>query len=506
MSLRQSLESLSSSRAAVAGILLAAVIIASKTLERRRRNPRSLPLPPGPTRLPLIGSLLQIPQEKPWEVYDAWRKEYGDIIYMEALGQPILVLNSPEDCINLMEKRAVNYSDRAEIPAVEMMSLTWSFALMTYGSWWRDHRRAFHQYLNQTQVSRYRPVFEEETRTFLKSMLGAPDDFFAHIRLLFGSIIIRAAYGATDSGYNKALIEDSEILMEGFAEMVVPGRLMVNLLPILRHVPGWLPGTGWKKELEKLSVLSKRILTKPFDDVKARVTNGLNAEQYPSMCGSFLEKQSARESTKQGTEEIVVRNAAALAYLGGIDTSVSSSQGLFLALAMHPEVQIKARAELESVIGPERLPHPDDIDRLPYVRAIVKELGRWHVIVPLCVPHQSRDDDEYKGYFIPAGTVIMPNAWSILHNPEFYPDPFAFNPDRFLEGNGSSKKITAVDPSNVAFGYGRRLVICPGRHFSNDITAFMVASILSVFDIKPPKNEGGERILLKLDTLSDLVA
>jgi hypothetical protein len=67
--------------------------------------------------------------------------------------------------------------------------------------------------------------------------------------------------------------------MEGFAEMVVPGRLMVNLLPSLRHVPGWLPGTGWKKELEKLSVLSTRILTKPFDDVKARVV-GANGPPF----------------------------------------------------------------------------------------------------------------------------------------------------------------------------------------------------------------------------------
>ena len=104
---------------------------------------------------------------------------------------------------------------------------------------------------------------------------------------------------------------------------------------------------------------------------------------------------------------------------------------MLLALAMHPEIQAKARAEVEAVVGTDRFIQPNDLERLPYVKAIVREAGRWHVIVPLCmwnlllsinvdsnrhcagVPHMSTSDDEYKGYFIPAGTVIMPNAWSV---------------------------------------------------------------------------------------------
>lgn len=100
-----------------------------------------------------------------------------------------------------------------------------------------------------------------------------------------------------------------------------------------------------------------------------------------------------------------------------------------MALANHPEVQLKARAELNAVLGPLTFPHPDDIERLPYIQAVMTELKRWNVIAPFStlswscclalvkltrlagLPHLCRHDDEYKGYFIPAGTLLMPNNW-----------------------------------------------------------------------------------------------
>lgn len=62
----------------------------------------------------------------------------------------------------------------------------------------------------------------------------------------------------------------------------------------------------------------------------------------------------------------------------------SSSYGLILALAMHPEVQLKAQAEIDALVGADRLPNVDDLEKLPYVQAIIKELSRWHTVVPLC--------------------------------------------------------------------------------------------------------------------------
>ena len=75
-----------------------------------------------------------------------------------------------------------------------------------------------------------------------------------------------------------------------------------------------------------------------------------------------------------------------------------------------PEVQRKAQAELDSVVGPHRLPEFSDRDSLPYINALIKELLRWRSVVPVGVPHRSLEDDEYRGMYIPKGATIIPNA------------------------------------------------------------------------------------------------
>ena len=78
---------------------------------------------------------------------------------------------------------------------------------------------------------------------------------------------------------------------------------------------------------------------------------------------------------------------------------------------MYPSVQAKVHAELDAVVGPDRLPDFSDRKRLPYLTALLKELLRWHVVTPISVPHRAVADDEYRGWYIPAGSVITVNAW-----------------------------------------------------------------------------------------------
>ena len=92
--------------------------------------------------------------------------------------------------------------------------------------------------------------------------------------------------------------------------------------------------------------------------------------------------------------------------------TLSTVQTFFLAMAAHPEVQKRAQAELDAVVGPSRLPEFEDRDSLPYICALTKELLRWRTVVPLSIPHRSMQDDEYRGYLIPKGSLVIGIAWS----------------------------------------------------------------------------------------------
>ena len=104
-------------------------------------------------------------------------------------------------------------------------------------------------------------------------------------------------------------------------------------------------------------------------------------------------------------------------------------------MALYPEVQKKAQAEIDSVVGQNRLPDFHDRPSLPYINAIVKESSRWNLVLPFgrlfliiitiltnfeALPHMSTTDDEYNGFFIPKGTIMLGNAWLVRPlNPVF---------------------------------------------------------------------------------------
>ena len=80
-------------------------------------------------------------------------------------------------------------------------------------------------------------------------------------------------------------------------------------------------------------------------------------------------------------------------------------------MSVYPNIQKKAREELDAVVGPNRLPTLADRAKLPYVNAIMKETLRWHTATPMALAHVSTADDIYDGYFIPRGSIVMVNTW-----------------------------------------------------------------------------------------------
>ncbi|EGN99071.1 hypothetical protein SERLA73DRAFT_181862 [Serpula lacrymans var. lacrymans S7.3] len=181
------------------------------------------------------------------------------------------------------------------------------------------------------------------------------------------------------------------------------------------------------------------------------------------------------ESNLTAHEEHVIKWSAASLYSGGADTTVSAIYSFFLAMILYPEVQKKAQAEIDAVVGSNRLPTLADRAFLPYVEALAKEVVRWHVVAPLTFQHVAMEDGIHNGYLIPKGSCVLANIWGILHDKETYKEPHLFKPERFLGDHPE------LDPRTVSFGYGRR--ICPGIQLADSSVFISCAMSLAVFNM-----------------------
>jgi cytochrome P450 len=196
---------------------------------------------------------------------------------------------------------------------------------------------------------------------------------------------------------------------------------------------------------------------------------------FPSFVSTTLENEKSLSP-----EDIRdIKFTASSIYGGGSDTTVSAEYAFFLAMVLYPDVQEKAHAELDTIIGQGRLPGFSDQPHLPYINAIVTEVLRWNSVAPTGVPHTASEDGFIGGYYIPKDSLILTNLWGMLHDPETYPDPFKFDPERHIASPG---KDAQRDPRNICFGYGRR--ICPGMYLAQASLFACVATSLAVFNIE----------------------
>ncbi|OCH92626.1 CyP450 monooxygenase [Obba rivulosa] len=447
---------------------------------------RQLPLPPGPKPWPLIGNALDVPSTFPWKTYAQWRQKYGDIVHIRVLRQPMIILNSMKAVTDLMEKRSSNYSDRLQTEMVLLMGADWNMSIKKYGQEWRQHRRALHQYFNQTAVQEYRPRLREGARDLLRRLHREPDGFIHHIRYAFGTNMLSIMYGIQAAMKDDHYITITERALMATSEAFTPGAFWVDFMPILKYVPSWFPGAGFKHTAARWLVDQKAVREEPWHNIVIA-----SQKDSSSVSVQILERISHLDGAAYAEEEEIAKCITAAAYEGGADTTVSTVTSFFLAMVRYPEVQRRAQEELARVVGPERLPDFSDRVSLPYIDALCRESMRWQPVTPLGLPHRSLDDDEYRGYLIPGGALVMHNTWAILHDPEAYPDPEEFRPERFMKDGKLDPAV--MDPAAIAFGAGRR--ICPGKHFSSLSLFINLACILYTFDVTPVLDAQGNPII-----------
>ncbi|KAF9054666.1 cytochrome P450 [Panaeolus papilionaceus] len=486
--------------------LFASLLLLSFILYRwhnqRGRNPNRLAYPPGPKGYPLIGSYFSIPKEQHWLKFKKYSDTYGDIVFIRSLRMNYLILDSVERINDLLEKRSAHYSDRGGVTMLlDLMRWDFNFAFVPYGEWWRRQRKVFHDYFSPIVIEKYDEIQTREIHAFLNRLLQTPNDFQEHIPMTFAAITMQVVYGIRipfESKNNPYVTAVREAFSGGLAVAGIPGMHLVDHLPILKHIPAWFPGAEFQRVAKRArDVVQEVTVTRTLDRVRKDLVNGTQATSMVAELLGNIPLDSGAASRKE--EELLIQYVAGVSYAAGADTTASSIAGFFLAMAMFPAAQKKAQQEIDTVTGNTRLPVFHDRDSMPYMEALILELMRWHPVAPLAVPHISSRDDEYDGFFIPKGTVVIPNVWSILNDPEIFPDPSKFDPDRYLNNPSLRSPVEAG-----FFGYGRRL--CPGRFFSNRNIFTVITAVLSVFDILPPLNEHGDPLPLKYGATTGIVS
>lgn len=164
--------------------------------------------------------------------------------------------------------------------------------------------------------------------------------------------------------------------------------------------------------------------------------------------------------------------------------SVATIANFLLAMIKNPQAQHRAQTEIDAVVGQDRLPDFRDEAALPYVNALVKEVQRWRNVTPLATPHRLTTDDAYNGFLLPKDSIVIGNAFSIMHDESLFRDPESFLPERYLDP--STKSL------DVMFGFGTR--ICPGRYLARSSIWIIIVSILSTFVVSKAMDDDGHEI------------
>ncbi|CCM04535.1 uncharacterized protein FIBRA_06716 [Fibroporia radiculosa] len=440
----------------------------------------------GPRPLPLIGNIHQFPFEYHQKVFAEWGRTYGPVIYAKILHMDVVILNSVQAAEDLMEKRGTMYSDRPHFSLItDLIGWAPNMALMPYTHQWRRHRRWYQAAIGtQQSLSGYGLFQERESLKLLLNLFETPRSFIAHLKTFPGAIMEEITYGHPAGCDGFVTLADKA--MNELVELGGLAATLIDFMPILQHLPAWAPGAGFKRRAIKTRVSMLDMMHTPYEAVKKEMLTG---SAKPSFLRAVLEEHSqGRDPTPE--EEAEMECASSLMYSAGSETSMTVLQTFMLAMVIYPQVFQKAQAEIDRVIGHARLPEFSDRASLPYLECVLKEVYRWNPVVPLGVPHRVVEDDEYNGLHIPKGSMVVSNIWGMTRDPEMYPDPERFWPERF-EGMGETESMLK-DPRRVVFGFGRR--ICPGRLLGDASIWLAVARMVATLDVRRARDADGTEI------------
>ncbi|THG94402.1 hypothetical protein EW145_g8146, partial [Phellinidium pouzarii] len=271
-------------------VLLAGLgIFLVKTLLTPKKTPA--PLPPGPKPKPVIGNLLDLPppNEQEWVHWGKHKALYGPISYLNVFGQKLVIVSDVRIAVELLEKRSAIHSDRPTMPfGGEMCGWENALSSQHYSDRFRVYRKNISQVMGtKAAVSRFYPHQDVEVRRFIFRILEDPEKLQQHIRTEAGAIILKISHGYTvEPREADPLVDLADEVLVQFSIAVIPGKWLIDVMPFLRYVPDWLPGTGFKRTAMRWKRSLTELAEKPHAFVKQQMASGT---AIPSYTSSLLE-------------------------------------------------------------------------------------------------------------------------------------------------------------------------------------------------------------------------
>ncbi|KAK7052035.1 putative cytochrome P450 [Favolaschia claudopus] len=453
----------------------------------RKVGSREPGLPPGPPTLPLLGNLHIFPKEFAHFKFTEWARTYGGIYSLKVGSGSAIVLTDAAAVKELMDKRSGSTADRPPMHVADLVTGGLNMAVSRYSESWRTLRKAAHTILTSQACTNHLPIQSAEASQLLHDILCCPEGFYNHIRRYGNSVILSVLHGKRAPRYET---QEATAFFEAQHEwelVLEPGATPpIDLIPILKYVPErW---AKWKQDCSKTRKMQWRLYFGLLDETKERLNQG---EEN----GCFMEELLARQ-VELGMNREMTGYLGGMLIEGGSDTTASYLQSLILALVAYPDAQRKAQEEIDRVIGSHRMPTLNDLEEMPYIRAMILENHRWRPVAPMFMPHRALNDEEYKGFVIPQGCTIFVNIWGIFHDPELYDDPENFVPERYLLNENGTKPGTDGSDlrPNLPFGVGRRA--CPGIHLAQNSININAMNFVWAFNFTPDTDTQGNPIHL----------
>jgi cytochrome P450 len=484
---------------------------ATTQLRANKDDQQGLPLPPGPKPLPLIGNIHQLPTSYAWKTYDEWAKLYGPVFSFRAGKDTVVVLASHGAAQTLLSARGANYAGRPYLPmAGDLLTRGMHELLSPYDDRLRAHKKMEAPLLNARAAAAYAPLQCLESVVmlrFLSAFVGGSDEarkaaaeypgsyglagtepeydglVFALHRYA-ASVLYMLVYGFRIRGRETEL-RDAHTIQSHFVEAMKPGWLC-DLLPVLNALPDAL--APWKRTARRWFEFERAHHMRNFGRAVQSSGGGGGA-------GGGWNWSKFAKASELGARTADVELAYDMGVLtdAGMDTTAQTLEMFIMACVAHPAALAKAHAELDEVVGRDRLPAIEDRPRLPFLLAMIEETMRWRPLTMLGVPHASLDDDVYEGMRIPRGAIILPDIWTIHRDRAVYGDDAEqFRPERWPE-----------DPKlpNHSFGFGRRS--CTGERIARNALFIAIARLLWAFDFRKGLDGDGREINVDTMNLTD---